>query len=72
MEKLIVDRVTDGFVVLEKEDRTNIQVSVEEIGFQVKEGNVLNFDGEKYSSDISEEVARRKRIFEMQQKLKNR
>jgi hypothetical protein len=72
MEKLIVDRIVGDIAVLEKEDRSHIEASLSEIGFDIKEGSVLLFDGEKYTADEDSEAARRKKLFEMQQKLKNR
>ena len=72
MEKLIVDRIVGDIAVLEKEDRSHIEVSLSEIAFDIKEGSVLLFDGSAYTADDDSEAARRKRIFEMQQKLRNR
>lgn len=72
MEKLIVDRITEGIAVLEKEDRSHIEVSLTEIGIDIKEGSSLLFDGKRYSADKASEEERRKRIFEMQERLKNR
>ncbi len=72
MEKLIVDRIVGDIAVLEKEDRSHIKVSLSEIGFDIKEGTVLLFDGARYTADEDSEAARRKKIFEMQQRLKNR
>ncbi len=72
MEKLIVDRITQGIAVLEKEDKSHIEVPLEVIGLDIKEGSVLLFDGNRYSADKVSEDERRKRIFEMQEKLKNR
>ena len=72
MEKLIVDRITEGIVVLEKEDRSHTEVPLSDIGLEIKEGSVLLFDGEKYTADSDEEDERRKRIFAMQERLRNR
>ena len=72
MEKLIVDRIVGDIAVLEKEDRSHIEVTLAEIDVDVKEGSILLFDGSVYTADEVSEVARRKRIFEMQQKLKSR
>ena len=72
MEKLIVDRIVGDIAVLEKEDKSHIEVSLSEISLEIKEGSVLLFDGSVYTADVSDEAARRKRIFEMQQKLKSR
>ncbi len=72
MEKLIVDRIEEGIAVLEKEDKSHIEVSLEKISFEVKEGSVLLFDGERFIQDESEEAERRKRIFALQSKLKQK
>ncbi len=72
MEKLIVDRITEGIAVLEKEDKSHIEVTLSNIGVDIKEGSVLLFDGVGYSADKASEDERRKRIFEMQERLKNR
>lgn len=72
MEKLIVDRITEGVAVLEKEDRSHIEVSLSDIGIDITEGSVLLFDGTKYTADANEEDERRKRIFAMQEMLKKR
>ena len=72
MEKLIVDRITEGVAVLEKEDRSHTAVPLSDIGLEIKEGSVLLFDGEKYIADSDEEDERRKRIFAMQERLRKR
>ena len=72
MEKLIVDRIVGDIAVLEKNDRSHIEVPLSDIGVDIKEGSVLLFDGSVYTADDDSEAARRKRIFEMQQKLRNR
>ncbi|MBO5936158.1 MAG: DUF3006 domain-containing protein [Clostridia bacterium] len=72
MEKLIVDRIVGDIAVLERDDRSHIEVLLSDIGLDIKEGSVLLFDGAVYTADVTDEDVRRKRIFEMQQKLKNR
>ena len=72
MEKLIVDRIVGDIAVLEKEDRSHIEVLLSEINLDIKEGSILLFDGSVYIADEDSEATRRKRIFEMQQKLKNK
>ena len=72
MEKLIVDRIVGDVAVLEKEDRSHLEVALAEIAVDIKEGSILLFDGSVYTADVADEAARRKRIFEMQQKLKSR
>lgn len=72
MEKLIVDRITENIAILEKEDRSHIEVSLEKLGFEIRQGNVLIFDGENFILDIEQENIRRSRIFSLQEKLKNK
>ena len=72
MEKLIVDRIVGDIAVLEKEDRSHIEVPLSEISAGFKEGSVLLFDGSVYTADEASEEARRKKLFEMQQQLKKR
>lgn len=72
MEKLIVDHIVGDIAILEKEDRSHIEVPLSDIGIKIKEGSVLLFDGERYSADKASEDERRKRILEMQERLKNR
>ncbi len=72
MEKLIVDRIEEGIAVLEKEDLSHIEVPLAVVGIELHEGNILLFDGEKYTLCADEEELRRKKIFEMQKKLKNK
>ena len=72
MEKLIVDRIVGDIAVLEKEDRSHIEVSTDDIGIEIKEGSVLLFDGERYFADLDGEAARRKKLFEMQERLKRK
>lgn len=72
MEKLIVDRIVGTIAVLEKEDKSHIELSLKDLSFSIKEGSVLLFDGEKYYLDSEEEKERRSRIFSLQEKLKNK
>lgn len=72
MEKLIVDRIAGDIAVLENEDRSHVEVPLAEIGIDIKEGSILLFDGVVYTADEESEALRRKKIFEMQQKLRNR
>ncbi len=72
MEKLIADRVEEGFVILEKEDMSHISLPLSTFDFPVKEGDVLLFDGEKYINDAGERDERRQRLLMMQKKLKEK
>ena len=72
MEKLIVDRIVGDIAVLERDDKSHIEVPLSEIAPEIKEGSVLLFDGDRYTADKDSEAARRKKIFEMQERLKRK
>ncbi len=72
MERLIVDRIEEGFVILEKEDLSHISLSLLSFDFSVKEGDVLLFDGEKYAKDDKERDKRRQKLLSIQEKLKEK
>lgn len=60
--KLTVDRITEGIAVLEKEDMSHIQISLDKLPLGVKEGNILVFDGAAYHIDAEAEASARERI----------
>lgn len=72
MRKLCVDRIIGDIVICEKEDLTMTEIKRECIPFDIYEGCILLTDGESYFQDKSEEVARRERIIQLQNKLKNK
>ena len=69
MMRLTVDRITEGIAVLEKEDLSHIEVSVEPLPQGVREGNVLSFDGNAYCLDGAAESITRERIINKQRSL---
>lgn len=69
MEILIVDRIENGIVVLEKEDLSHIEISISELDFEIKEGSVLGFYGGRYTKELDEEAKRRQRILLLQRKV---
>ena len=69
MERYIVDRVENNIAVLEKDDLSHIEIQVSEIGFEVKEGNVLLFENGKFVLDEAYEAERRRKIFEKQKNI---
>ena len=69
MERFIVDRIENLIAVLEKEDLSHIEIEVSEIGFEVKEGNVLLFENDKFTLDEAYEDERRRKIFEKQKNI---
>ena len=66
LEKFTVDRIEGNFAVLEKETGGTVDVALSLIG-NVKEGDVVFFDGKKYTIDEKETNERKKRI---QEKMK--
>ena len=69
MERFIVDRIENLIAVLEKEDLSHIEIEVSEIGFEVKEGNVLLFENDKFTLDEAYKTERRRKIFEKQKNI---
>ena len=67
--KLIVDRIVEGIAVLEKDDLSHIEVSVYFLPKNVKEGNVLVFDGSTYIFDVDSEAEARARIISKQRSI---
>lgn len=67
--KFIVERLTDSFAVLEKEDMSHIEVKRFELPEELKEGNVLILDETGYKVDKAEEILIRNRIKEKQNKI---
>lgn len=69
--KYAVDKIEDNVVTLENISDcsiTNIDKNI--IGYEVKEGDILLFDGEKYIKDDLSKEERIKRIREKMMKLK--
>lgn len=50
-ETLIVERVEDSVVTIEKSENEFYNISISEIGFDVHEGDVLKYNDGKYSID---------------------
>lgn len=69
MERLIAERTEGEFILLEKEDLSHIKLPLASFGFPVSEGDVLLFDGEKYTRDDKEKDERRNKLLLMQKKL---
>lgn len=73
MTKLTVDRVTEGFAVCECEDLSHISIPVERFPFEVKEGMVISMkDDGTYLRDETLEDEKRRRIIELQNKLRSK
>ncbi len=68
MERYIVDRLEEEYLVLEKETGEIIDVQKEEIP-DAKKGDVVIFENEKYTVNKEETEARKKIIAEKLRKL---
>lgn len=64
-----VDRIEKGFAVLIDDDDNIKDVEISEFSFPIKEGMIINFDGENYFSDDQETKKRKKEIINLQNKL---
>lgn len=58
----IVDRFENEFAVCEAEDLKFVNINKKELPENTKEGDILVFDGQKYSIDIEKTNARKKEI----------
>lgn len=67
--KLVIDRIEGKIVICQKlENKEMIEINIEELPKEIKEGNVLILENGEYKIDIEEEEKRRKRI---EEKTKN-
>ena len=67
--KLTVDRIEEGFAVLEKYDLTHENIPLSLLPYGIKEGSVLSFDGETYALDPDAEAEARARIIRKQRSV---
>ncbi len=65
----IVDRIEAGIVILQSYDKTNLEVSTECFDFEVKEGDVVKRQNDKFFKDENETMLRRERIKSLSKKL---
>ena len=72
MEKLCVDRIVGNIVVCEKDDLSTVKIDLEKIPFEIHEGSVILTDGSSFFPDETEEEIRRRKVIELQNKLKNK
>lgn len=72
MERYICERIEEGTVILEKDKGEYLNISVQAIGFEVSEGDVILFDGEKYSLCEGEKEERQNKLLALQKKIKEK
>ena len=69
----IVDRIEDNIAILEnKETKETIDISLDILPNNLKEGNVLKYENNTYTLDKEEEEERRNAIISKFEKLKNK
>lgn len=69
--KYSVDRIEGDIVVLDNVETTEIiQVNKNDLGFEVREGNILILVNGKFTLDMAEEVRRRNALRERMDRLK--
>ena len=68
MEKYILDRFEGAFAVLEKDDKTTINIEKSLLD-HAKEGDVIIFDANSYVVDEAETMLRKERIKEKMERL---
>lgn len=67
--KFVVERISEDFAILEKDDLSRIQVDISLLPSGLKEGNVLFYDGKEYHIDAEAEEQIRKRIVQKQRSI---
>lgn len=72
MKKLCVDRIIGDIVVCECDDFSRVEIKRTDIPFDIREGSIILSDGESYYPDETEEEERRRKVIELQNKLKNK
>ena len=71
--KYAIDRIEENIAILEDiNTKEKIEINVEELPKEIKEGNILLFKDNKYIIDEDEEEKRRKIILEKFNKLKRK
>lgn len=69
--KYIIDRIEDNIAILEnQETKEMIDININELPANIKEGNVLIYENKKYYIDVNLEQERKKNILEKFQKLR--
>lgn len=72
MKRLFVDRIENGYAICETESEDMIQISLERLPSDTKEGNVFLVDeAENYSHDFEFEKKRKDELLNLQNDLFN-
>lgn len=70
--KYIVDAIEDGFAILSIDKNRRIQVKTSDLPGNIREGDVISFNGNTYSFCEEETKNRRKKLFDKQKAIFNR
>jgi hypothetical protein len=70
--KVTIDRFEGDFAVLEKPDRTMMNVKRSQLPAGAKEGDVLSMEGDKITIDAAETAKRKKEIKDLMKELWNK
>jgi hypothetical protein len=69
MEKLIVERIEEGIILLEKDDGSYLKASADTLSFDASEGDVIYSDGKNFFKNEDETLDRKQRLLLLQKKL---
>lgn len=69
MKKYSVDRIENDIAVSEDENGNIVNIRLSELPSDVKEGDILSFNGEKYAVLYDETEQRRKALLNLQKSL---
>ena len=71
--KYVVDRIEEDIAVLENlETKEMKNINITELDFNVREGNILSFEDNKYILDLNTEKLRKEKLRNRFNKLKKR
>lgn len=62
--KFIVESIEDGIARLENDGNESVLAALSLLPVGAKEGDILNFEGEKYTFDAEATAERRKAVYE--------
>lgn len=67
--KVVIDRFEGGFAVCEKPDKSMLDVEMSKLPPNVKEGDVLEVDGDRIVLDLKSTERQKKKIEELMNSL---
>ena len=68
----IIDRIENNIAIIEdKKKKKIIEVNIKYLPDNIKEGNILTFNGKEYKINTQDEIERRKKIQDKFNRLKN-